>query len=80
MKIIQKQSLIKLIPIITLILAILIGLLDPPPIQRLRLMGFDQIQRVEPRPYQKLPVRIVDIDEKKLGSTGAMAMATNSNG
>ncbi|MGA0347475.1 MAG: CHASE2 domain-containing protein [Alphaproteobacteria bacterium] len=70
MKIIQKQSLIKLIPIITLILAILIGLLDPPPIQRLRLLGFDQIQRVEPRPYQKLPVRIVDIDEKSLEALG----------
>ena len=43
--------------------SILISNLNPSPIQRLKLLGFDQIQGLEPRPYQKLPVRIVDIDE-----------------
>jgi adenylate cyclase len=70
MKIIKKKSFFKFIPIITLFCTILIGVLDPAPIQRLRLLGFDQIQRLEPRPYKKLPVRIVDIDEKSLEALG----------
>ena len=58
------KNFIKFTPLVFLALSILIGILNPAPIQRLKLLGFDQIQRLEPRPYQKLPVRIVDIDEK----------------
>lgn len=70
MKFIKKQSFINFLPIIILIFTILIRLFDPDPIQRLRMIGFDQIQRLEPRQYQQLPVRIVDIDEKSLEALG----------
>ena len=64
------RNYIKFTPLVFLALSILIGIWNPSPIQRLKLLGFDQIQRLEPRPYQKLPVRIVDIDEKSLDALG----------
>ncbi|MEC8088326.1 MAG: CHASE2 domain-containing protein, partial [Pseudomonadota bacterium] len=64
------RNYIKFTPLVFLALSILIGIWNPSPIQRLKLLGFDQIQRLEPRPYQKLPVRIVDIDEKSLEALG----------
>lgn len=70
MKKISTKHLINLLPIIILIFTILLRLFDPDPIQRFRMIGFDQIQRLEPRQYQQLPVRIVDIDEKSLEALG----------
>ena len=64
------RNYIKFTPLVFLALSILIGIWNPSPIQCLKLLGFDQIQRLEPRPYQKLPVRIVDIDEKSLDALG----------
>ena len=60
----------KFTPVIILFFAVFIGIYSPAPIERLRLMGFDQLQRLEPRPYQPLPVRIIDIDEKSLEALG----------
>ena len=70
MKKISTKHLINLLPIIILIFTILLRLFDTDPIQRFRMIGFDQIQRLEPRQYQQLPVRIVDIDEKSLEALG----------
>jgi adenylate cyclase len=45
-------------------------LLDPIPLQNLRLAQFDQFQRWHPRPYTPEAVRIVDIDEASLKAYG----------
>ncbi len=44
--------------------------LDPYPVRSVREIAFDQFQRMSPRPYQDLPVRIVDIDEASLKAYG----------
>src|ERR1700733_9220757 len=58
-----------------LCLALLIGIaalriLDPAPIQELRVRTFDSFQRIEPRIKTARPVTIVDIDEKSLAKLG----------
>lgn len=45
-------------------------LLDPIPVQSLRLAQFDQFQRWHPRPYTPVAVRVVDIDEASLKAYG----------
>ncbi|MCM2340501.1 adenylate/guanylate cyclase domain-containing protein [Rhodoferax sp.] len=45
-------------------------LIDPPLMQTLRQAVFDQYQRVHPRVYQPVPVRIIDIDEESLTKVG----------
>ncbi|MBV5298726.1 MAG: adenylate/guanylate cyclase domain-containing protein [Rhodoferax sp.] len=56
------------------LLAVMAGagllLLDPPLTQTLRQSVFDQYQRVYPRVYQPVPVRIIDIDEDSLSKIG----------
>ena len=58
--------------VITVLLAALaLRILDPPPIAQLRLIVFDNFQRLSPRVYDPaVPVRIVDIDEASLGRLG----------
>lgn len=43
---------------------------DPVPVQALRNTYFDYLQRLSPRPFAELPVRVVDIDERSLTSIG----------
>lgn len=45
-------------------------LANPHPVQALRLSYFDFLQRLQPRDYQELPVRVVDIDEDSLREGG----------
>jgi adenylate cyclase len=47
-----------------------VRLADPPQVKLVRELLFDQYQRLAPRPYQDLPVRIVDIDEASLAAIG----------
>src|SRR3984893_7424112 len=56
-------------------LALLIGLaalriLDPAPVEELRVRTFDTFQRIDPRAKTARPVAIVDIDEKSLAKLG----------
>src|SRR5438552_11996054 len=44
--------------------------LDPAPIQELRLRTFDTFQVIDPRIKTMRPVTIVDIDEKSLAKLG----------
>ncbi len=44
--------------------------IDPYPVRAVREIAFDLFQRVSPRSYQDLPVRIVDIDEVSLKDYG----------
>ena len=51
--------------------AILIRYMDPFFVRALRLVAFDNFQRLDPEPYDpNLPIRIVDIDEKSLSEIG----------
>src|SRR6516164_5055815 len=51
--------------------AILLRYADPFFVRALRLIAFDNFQRLDPAPYDpNLPVRIVDIDEKSLSFIG----------
>ena len=47
-----------------------VWLLEPIPLQNLRLAQFDQFQRWHPRPYTPVAVRVVDIDEASLKAYG----------
>jgi adenylate cyclase len=49
---------------------VLLRYLDPPPMTALRLAVLDQYQRLAPRPYPPMPVRIVDVDEAALAALG----------
>src|SRR5215470_1180621 len=51
--------------------AVLLRYADPFFVRALRLIAFDNFQRLDPAPYDpNLPVRIVDIDEKSLSIYG----------
>ena len=51
-------------------LIIVLRLLDPQPVTQMRLAVFDLYQRIQPRPYEAAPVRIVDIDDESLTRVG----------
>ena len=54
-----------------MILGIAIRVIDPEPVEALRLKTFDLYNRLEPRPaLENSPVVIVDIDEKSLAELG----------
>ena len=51
--------------------AVLLRYMDPFFVRALRLIAFDNFQRLDPEPYDpNLPIRIVDIDEKSLSMIG----------
>src|SRR5499433_1001199 len=51
--------------------AVLLRYADPFFVRALRLIAFDNFQRLDPEPYDpSLPIRIVDIDEKSLSVIG----------
>jgi len=52
------------------VLLICIRILDPVPVQTLRVSLFDYYQVLKPREYTRQPVAIVDIDEESLRSVG----------
>ncbi len=53
-----------------LILMVGIRVMDPYPVRALRLFFFDYAQRIDPREYADLPVRVVDIDDASLTLLG----------
>ncbi|SMF14578.1 adenylate/guanylate cyclase [Tistlia consotensis] len=56
--------------LIALAAMVCLRVLDPAPIQALRLRAFDLYQRTEPRPYRPVPVTVLDIDEAALAAEG----------
>jgi adenylate cyclase len=50
--------------------ALLLWLVDPIPLQNIRLAQFDQFQRWQPRPQTSSAVRVVDIDDASLKAFG----------
>ena len=59
-----------LVPLLSILAGAVLFLLDPVPLQILRNAAFDQFQRWQPRSYQDVPVRIIDIDEESLRRLG----------
>jgi adenylate cyclase len=70
MKGLPKLTLGKLVPFAAVAVGALLFLFEPLPLQILRNAVFDQYQRWHPRPYQAVPVRIIDIDEESLKRLG----------
>ena len=58
------------IPLSILLTCIFLRWQDVPFVDQLRLTVFDTYQRISPRPYQDVGVRIIDIDEKSLEEMG----------
>jgi adenylate cyclase len=59
------------ITLLILVAGVLVRLIDPAPIARLRNQIFDTYQQIRPRAYDPmLPVRIVDIDDASLTKVG----------
>ena len=51
-------------------LAVGLRFLDPLPVAQLRLTVFDMFQRLQPREYVPVPVRVVEIDDESLTRVG----------
>jgi adenylate cyclase len=56
--------------LLVLAVALAVRWVDPPTLGDLRALVFDQYQRVAPRAYQPVPVKIVDIDDESLARAG----------
>jgi adenylate cyclase len=60
-----------LVALLVLVNALLLRMVDPPALIRLRDIAFDNYQRLNPRAWQAdIPVRIIDIDEAALAEYG----------
>jgi adenylate cyclase len=66
----EKPWLDLLVPGLLLLLAAGVWLQQPAALSHLQNLVWDGYQRAKPRPYQPLPVRIVDIDEESLKRLG----------
>ncbi len=66
----NRQNKILLLAISLLTCLIFLRYIDPIPIQIVRASLFDFYQRLEPRQSERLPVTIIDIDEKSLAEIG----------
>lgn len=55
---------------LVLAVALLVRWFDPAILGDLRALVFDQYQRIAPRTYQPLPVKIVDIDDASIARLG----------
>ncbi|MBA4095209.1 MAG: adenylate/guanylate cyclase domain-containing protein [Rhodospirillum sp.] len=55
---------------LVLAVALVLRWYDPPTLSDLRALVFDQYQRVAPREYKPVPVKIVDIDDESLARAG----------
>lgn len=59
-----------LIPGLLLTLAVVVRVNEPPVVEQMRNLVFDEYQRIKPRAYTPQPVRIIDIDEESLRRLG----------
>jgi adenylate cyclase len=59
-----------LVPLAIVAGATLLRIADPPALESLRLSFYDELQRLQPRPWTDSGVRIVDIDDESLARIG----------
>ncbi|WP_439590515.1 CHASE2 domain-containing protein [Hydrogenophaga sp.] len=69
-RMLSLRSVAALLSLATAALGLLLVLADPLALQALRHHGFDQYQRWQPRAFEAVPVRIIDIDEASLEKIG----------
>ena len=69
-RLLSLRAVAALLSLATAALGLLLVLADPLALQALRHQGFDQYQRWQPRAYEAVPVRIIDIDEESLAKIG----------
>lgn len=60
----------RLVGFLVLGLLLFVRINDPVFVEVIRLQGFDYLQRLKPREYEKLPVTIVDLDEQSFREYG----------
>lgn len=70
MKKLSLRAVAVLLSLATALLGLALVLIDPLALQALRHHGFDQYQRWQPRAYEPVPVRVIDIDEESLRRIG----------
>ena len=59
-----------IIPLALLAGALALRAAEPSFVEDLRLLTFDSYQRVKPRPYRPMPVKVIDIDDESLKRMG----------
>jgi adenylate cyclase len=64
------QWLYYILPLAVLLLGLTFLIHEPQLVQRLRLAVFDTYQRLQPREYTPLPVKVIDVDERSLRELG----------
>lgn len=66
----MKRHLTWLVPSLLLAAAVAWRIDDPIPVERLRLLVFDEYQRLSPTAYEDAGVRIIDVDDATLEKLG----------
>ena len=59
-----------IVPILVLGATLALKVIDPAPLVTARNVTFDFMQQILPRPYQPLPIKIIDIDDESLERFG----------
>jgi adenylate cyclase len=70
MRTVGQRRALALVPALLLFAAVVLRALDPAVVAEARLRVFDTYQRLEPRPYRAVAVRVVDIDGASLDRYG----------
>ncbi|WP_299472384.1 adenylate/guanylate cyclase domain-containing protein [uncultured Roseibium sp.] len=68
----------RLSALLLLLFLLAVRVIDPYVVELIRLKTFDYYQVLKPRDFQKLPVAIVDIDEKSLAELGQWPWARST--
>ncbi|MBI4597820.1 MAG: adenylate/guanylate cyclase domain-containing protein [Candidatus Omnitrophica bacterium] len=66
----MKRGARVLLPSIVLLAVCALRIANPPLLQEFQLKIFDTLQRLHPRPYRQVSVRIVDVDDESLARLG----------
>jgi len=59
-----------LVPLAILLLAVSLRVSDPPWVEQVRLRMFSAYQWIQPRPYESVPVSIIDVEDSKPAQLG----------
>ncbi len=65
-----KRRLAYLFPLMMLVAAVALYLSHPPILKKMQFAVFDGYMALKPRPYEELPVKIIDIDDASLRKIG----------
>ncbi len=66
----RRQARILILGCLVLAAALAVRVVDPGLLSLARFAAFDQYQRLAPRPFTPLPIRVIDIDDETLSRLG----------